>query len=163
MSAAAIAPVAQATSLARNPDAPSAPPSRAACSSPLSPFAPSLNGRKPTRLPRNRLGGPCGKSAEGSYLNTPGAVDIPIGWVDCQGVPDKGQQRVGGAIHHIWHASLSPLLGLDPDNGSEFINHYRMPAASRKHHLHPVQTLLEERQRSRRTEKPAGGPAVGRL
>ncbi len=34
----------------------------------------------------------------------------------------KGQQRVGTAIHHIRERLPFPLLGLDSDNGSEFIN-----------------------------------------
>ena len=43
----------------------------------------------------------CGESTEGQYLNTLSAVDIATGWVACRGVMGKGQQRVGGAIHHI--------------------------------------------------------------
>ena len=43
----------------------------------------------------------CGESTEGFYLNTLTAVDIATGWVECQGVWGKGQDRVGGAVHHI--------------------------------------------------------------
>ena len=35
----------------------------------------------------------------------------------------KGQERVGGAIHELSKRLPFPLLGLDSDNGSEFINH----------------------------------------
>ena len=35
----------------------------------------------------------------------------------------QGQERVGGAVHHISQQLPFPLLGLDSDNGSEFINH----------------------------------------
>ena len=66
----------------------------------------------------------CGESTEGQYLNTLSAVDIASGWVACRGVMGKGQQRVGGAIHHIGQNLPFPLLGLDSDNGSEFINHH---------------------------------------
>ena len=66
----------------------------------------------------------CGDSTEGQYLNTLSAVDIATGWVACRAVLGKGQQRVGGAIHHINQSLPFPLLGLDSDNGSEFINHH---------------------------------------
>jgi hypothetical protein len=36
----------------------------------------------------------------------------------------KGQSRVGGAIHRIRQRLPFPLLGLDSDNGSEFINQH---------------------------------------
>ena len=66
----------------------------------------------------------CGDTTEGQYLNTLCAVDIATGWVACRAVLGKGQQRVGGAIHHIGQSLPFPLLGLDSDNGSEFINHH---------------------------------------
>ena len=65
----------------------------------------------------------CGESTEGLYLNTLSAVDVATGWVECQGVMGKGQERVGGAIHGLSKRLPFPLLGLDSDNGSEFINH----------------------------------------
>ncbi len=64
----------------------------------------------------------CGESTEGFYLNTLSSVDVATGWVECQPVWGKGQERVGGAIHHLRQRLPFPLLGLDSDNGSEFIN-----------------------------------------
>ena len=66
----------------------------------------------------------CGETTEGQYLNTLSAVDIATGWVACRGVLGKGQQRVGSAVHHIGQNLPFPLLGIDSDNGSEFINHH---------------------------------------
>jgi hypothetical protein len=66
----------------------------------------------------------CGESTEGFYLNTLSAVDVATGWVECQAVWGKGQERVGGAIHHLSQRLPFPLLGLDSDNGSEFINQH---------------------------------------
>ena len=43
----------------------------------------------------------CGDCTEGEYLNTLSAVDIGTGWVACRAGLDKGQQRVGSAVHHI--------------------------------------------------------------
>lgn len=64
----------------------------------------------------------CGESLEGFYLNTLMAVDVATGWSEFIGVWGKGQQRVGTSIHHVRERLPFPLLGLDSDNGSEFIN-----------------------------------------
>ena len=66
----------------------------------------------------------CGNTTEGFYLNTLSAVDIATGWVECQAVWGKGQQRVGGAVHKMSRSPPFRLLGLDSDNGSEFINRH---------------------------------------
>jgi hypothetical protein len=66
----------------------------------------------------------CGESTEGFYLNTLCAVDIASGWSECMGVWGKGQQRVGGAVHQMRKRLPFALLGLDSDNGGEFINQY---------------------------------------
>ena len=66
----------------------------------------------------------CGESTEEFYLTTLCGVDIATGWVECQGVWGKGQERVGGAVHRVSQRLPFPLLGLDSDNGSEFINHH---------------------------------------
>ena len=75
----------------------------------------------------------CGESTEGFYLHTLSTVDIATGWVECQGVWGKGQNRVGSAIHHIAQRLPFQLLGLDSDNGSEFINHHLVAYCERKH------------------------------
>lgn len=64
----------------------------------------------------------CGESAEGFYLTTLSTVDIATGWVECVGVWGKGQNRVGGAVDRVRRRLPFPLLGLDSDNGGEFIN-----------------------------------------
>ncbi len=70
------------------------------------------------------LVGHCGESTEGFYLNTLCAVDVASGWTECLPVWGKGQERVGGAVHRIRQRLPFPLLGLDSDNGSEFINQH---------------------------------------
>jgi hypothetical protein len=64
----------------------------------------------------------CGESVEGFYLNTLSAVDVATGWYEPVVVWGKGRERVGGAIHDIQKRLPMPLLGLDSDNGGEFIN-----------------------------------------
>src|SRR5262245_1385296 len=64
----------------------------------------------------------CGSMTEGFYLCTLCAVDIPTAWVELEAVWGKGHERVGGAVHRVRTRLPMPLLGLDSDNGSEFIN-----------------------------------------
>jgi len=64
----------------------------------------------------------CGESAEGFYLNTLCAVDVTSGWTECVPVWGKGQERVRAAVHRVRRRLPFPLLGVDSDNGSEFIN-----------------------------------------
>ena len=64
----------------------------------------------------------CGESTEGFYLNTLCAVDIASGWTECLPVWGKGQLRVRQAVHRMRQRLPFPLLGVDSDNGSEFIN-----------------------------------------
>lgn len=66
----------------------------------------------------------CGESTEGFYLTTLSTVDVASGWSECIGVWGKGQYRVGSAVHLMRQRLPFPLLGLDSDNGSEFINQY---------------------------------------
>lgn len=64
----------------------------------------------------------CGESTEGQYLNTLTCTDIATGWTECLGLPNKTQQAVSQAILILQERLPFPLLGLDSDNGSEFIN-----------------------------------------
>ncbi len=66
----------------------------------------------------------CGESTEGFYLTTLSTVDVASGWSECVGVWGKGQERVGGAIHRVRQRLPFAFLGLDSDNGSEFINQH---------------------------------------
>ena len=64
----------------------------------------------------------CGESVDDFYLNTLSAVDVASGWFECVPVWGKGQVRVRSAVHHIRQQLPFALMGLDSDNGSEFIN-----------------------------------------
>lgn len=65
----------------------------------------------------------CGESTEGFYLNTLCAVDVASGWTECLPVWGKGQKRVMTSVHRARQRFPFSLLGIDSDNGSEFINH----------------------------------------
>jgi len=66
----------------------------------------------------------CGSSTEGFYLCTLCAVDITTAWIELDAVWGKNQDRVGGAVHRVRERLPVPLVGLDSDNGSEFINRH---------------------------------------
>jgi hypothetical protein len=64
----------------------------------------------------------CGQTTEGPYLNTLTATDLATGWTECLALPNKTQLAVSQAICDLRKSLPFPLLGLDSDNGSEFIN-----------------------------------------
>jgi Integrase core domain. len=75
----------------------------------------------------------CGDSVEGFYLNTLMAVDVASGWAEGSAVWGKSQERVGSAIHGIRRRFPFPILGLDTDNGGEFINQHLFSYCRREH------------------------------
>lgn len=64
----------------------------------------------------------CGQSTHGTYLNTLTAVDIITGWTECLVLPQRSQQAVATAVQSLQSRLPFPLLGLDCDNDSVFIN-----------------------------------------
>jgi len=64
----------------------------------------------------------CGETTEGPYLNTLTATDLATGWTECLAIPNKTQAAVSQAVQELRQRLPFPLLGLDSDNGSEFIN-----------------------------------------
>jgi IS30 family transposase len=64
----------------------------------------------------------CGSSTDGTYLNTLTATDLATGWTECLAVAQKTQLAVSQAIAQMRQDLPFALLGLDSDNGSEFIN-----------------------------------------
>jgi hypothetical protein len=72
----------------------------------------------------------CGEQTGGFHLTTLLAIDVAIGWTECQAVRSKGQQRVGSAIHQLRANLPMPLRDLHTDNGGEFLNGVLYPLAS---------------------------------
>lgn len=64
----------------------------------------------------------CGTHTEGSYLSTLMLTDIATGWTECLPLLHKGQDAVVAALQHARTLFPIPILGLDTDNGSEFMN-----------------------------------------
>jgi len=64
----------------------------------------------------------CGGSVEGQFCYTLTAVDISTGWTECLAVKNRTQEAVFDQIIQLRERLPFPLLGLDSDNGGEFIN-----------------------------------------
>jgi hypothetical protein len=63
-----------------------------------------------------------GGLALGDYCQTLDLTDVCSGWTETEAVPNKAQVWVFEAIQTIRQRLPFPLLGLDSDNGSEFVN-----------------------------------------
>lgn len=64
----------------------------------------------------------CGQSPTGQYLNSLNMTDVATGWTECLAVLNKSQRQVSKAVAAARQRFPFPLLGIDSDNGSEFIN-----------------------------------------
>lgn len=65
-----------------------------------------------------------GGVAAGDYCQTLDLTDIATTWTETQAVRNKAQAFVFAALKEIRQNLPFPLLGIDSDNGSEFINKY---------------------------------------
>lgn len=65
-----------------------------------------------------------GNNASGEFIYSVNLTDIDSGWVETRAVLGKGETGVQLAIEGMRQALPFTLVGLDSDNGSEFINHH---------------------------------------
>ena len=65
-----------------------------------------------------------GNSEKGEFIHSLNATDIHTTWVESRAVMGKGQAGVLEAMKEIEQALPFKLLGIDSDNGSEFINYH---------------------------------------
>src|SRR5271157_3251356 len=65
-----------------------------------------------------------GGNATGEHAYTLTVTDIATGWTENRSVPNKARKWVLAALDDIAKAMPFPILGVDSDNGSEFINHH---------------------------------------
>jgi hypothetical protein len=63
-----------------------------------------------------------GGNPSGFFACTLDVTDVSTGWTEMRAVPTKAQTHVFAALEHIRWDLPFPLLGLDSDNGAEFIN-----------------------------------------
>lgn len=63
-----------------------------------------------------------GGKNKGDFANTLNTTDVCTGWTEAAATPNKAQVRVFAALQKIRARLPFPLLGIDSDNGAEFIN-----------------------------------------
>ena len=65
----------------------------------------------------------CGRTTAGEYLHTLNAVDMATRWCELEALPNRSQHAVEEALDRMRERLPFPLLGIDSDNDSAFINH----------------------------------------
>ncbi|GAB3795130.1 DDE-type integrase/transposase/recombinase [Humibacter antri] len=65
-----------------------------------------------------------GGNASGEFCFTLTVTDIATGWTVNRSVANKAEKWVFEALMHVGRVFPFPILGIDSDNGSEFINHH---------------------------------------
>jgi hypothetical protein len=65
----------------------------------------------------------CGDTTSGEYVHSLNMVDVKTRWSEFLGLVNRSQTIVSAAIVTCRERLPYPLLGLDSDNGTEFINH----------------------------------------
>lgn len=64
----------------------------------------------------------CGGSVAGQFLNTLTCTDVSTGWTECLALLYRSQEQVYQALKIMRQRLPFDLLGIDSDNGAEFIN-----------------------------------------
>jgi Integrase core domain len=64
----------------------------------------------------------CGTDIEGGYLYTLTLTDVATGWTECFPLLYRSQETVLAAFQRARTLFPFPILGIDTDNGGEFIN-----------------------------------------
>jgi hypothetical protein len=63
----------------------------------------------------------CGPHPDGAFLVTLVMIDVATGWLECQALLYRSQDQVLQGLRRARQLIPFPLLGLDTDNGGEFI------------------------------------------
>ena len=64
----------------------------------------------------------CGGHSEGGCLYTLTLTDVATGWTECLPLLNRGREAVLAALQRARALFPFPILGIDTDNGGEFIN-----------------------------------------
>lgn len=64
----------------------------------------------------------CGDNGAGNFISTLNTTDIATGWFEAEPCMGKAQERILEGLKMIGDRLPSKILGIDSDNGSEFIN-----------------------------------------
>ena len=97
----------------------------------------------------------------GELCYTLTVTDIATGWTENRSVRNKAQKWVFAALIDITAVFPFPILGIDSDNGSEFINEHLLRCCDRAQitftRSRPGQ---QQRRRACGAEELGGGPTV---
>jgi len=74
-----------------------------------------------------------GGAVRGDFIQSLNFTDIATGWVEMVAVKNKAQVWVFGGIKSIKERLPFPILGIDSDNGSEFINAHLLRYCQKEH------------------------------
>lgn len=66
----------------------------------------------------------CGGDMGGSFIWTLTSVDVASGWTELRAIWNRGQHASLQGLESIYHSQPFTLLGLDSDNGGEFLNYH---------------------------------------
>jgi hypothetical protein len=75
----------------------------------------------------------CGTDIEGGYLNTLTLTDMATGWAECLPLLYRSQETVLAAIRRARTLFPFPIVGIDTDNGGEFINEALITYCKQEH------------------------------
>lgn len=75
----------------------------------------------------------CGTSIEGAFLHTLTLTDVASGWTECLPLRHRSQHAVIQALDWARPLLPFPILGLDTDNGGEFLNAELLAYCEREH------------------------------
>jgi len=75
----------------------------------------------------------CGEHLGGSFLYTLTLTDLSTGWTECIPLLDKSADAVLAALEQARKLFPFPLLGIDTDSGSEFLNEELIAYCEQEH------------------------------
>lgn len=81
----------------------------------------------------------CGGDMGGDFIWTLTSVEISSGWTELRAVWNRGQHATFAGLESIWESQPFDLLGVDSDNGGEFLNHH-LHGWLKKHGIHQTRS-----------------------
>lgn len=102
----------------------------------------------------------CGPTLKGEFTRTVNMTDVLTGWTFTRSIRNNAEKHIISALDAAVGCVPFPVLGMDFDNGSEFINHSVVRwAGDLDIYSRPLTPLQEERPGHHRVEEqPPGAP-----
>jgi hypothetical protein len=99
-----------------------------------------------------------GDSTAGQFIFTYDFLDIATGWCELEASMGKGERTTVAGFNAVRQRFPFHILGIDSDNGSEYINDHLKRYCERENLTFTRKpTIPQERQRSRRTKELGSG------